>query len=117
MPTPAASDTILDTHVWLALASGGRKLTARALRRVEQASRRGRLTLSAVSVFETLVLVQRGKLTPKMDARAWTTEMVRATGVNVAVVDLEVAIVAGWLSGIHADPADRLIVATAIVRD
>jgi len=60
-----------------------------------------------------LVDAQRIRLPVELtQLRTWA----KAAGVNEIPVDGDIAITGGRLTGLHGDPADRLIVATALCR-
>jgi PIN domain nuclease of toxin-antitoxin system len=106
---------LLDTHVLLWLANDDRRLGRRTLRRIDRALASGGVAVSALSFCETANLVHARRL----DLGA-TTEAFRAVtlkqGILEIVVDGEIAIASAGLTGMHADPADRIIVATALAR-
>ncbi len=55
----------------------------------------------------------KGRIDLGHDMRAWRTRLL-ADGLVEIPVDGDIAIRANGLAGLHADPADRLIVATAL---
>ena len=106
---------LLDTHVlvWASLAP--ERLGDQASRRFEQAWAGGgqSVGVSAVSFWEVAMLVAKGRLhleqTPMQWRRTWL-----AAGLAEWPLTGAIGIVAVHLDGLHADPADRWIVATAI---
>ncbi len=106
---------LLDTHVLIWLSEGDGRLGGRARRRIERAFRDGEAAASAFSFWEIANLTHarrlRGLRTPE-EFRAITLR----SGVVEIEVDGEIAILSTRLAGMHADPADRLIVATALAR-
>ncbi len=69
--------------------------------------------MSAVSFWEIATLVRRRRLTLPADPASWRRRQL-ADGLVEIPVDGEVATRAGLLADLHGDPADRLIVATAL---
>lgn len=69
--------------------------------------------LSAISVWETVLATQRGRIvvaaSPEENARQWLA----ASPVHLLPVDKEIAILARTLRFEHEDPTDRFIAATA----
>ena len=84
---------------------------------VTRASARRELFLSSLTAWEIATLVRRGRLSTAVSAQALVNQLFSHPGVREVPVDREIGLVAGTLlDGFHGDPADRLIVATAIVR-
>lgn len=61
------------------------------------------------------MLAGRGRLELPAPVAAWRREIL-ATGLQELPVDGEVGIQAAQLQDFHADPADRILVATAMLR-
>ena len=104
---------LVDTHVLLWMSWGDRRLGAHTRRRLEQARTDEDAAVSAVSFLEIATLVRKGRLTLPGDPAAWRRRQL-ADGIAEIPVDGEVATRAGLLADLHGDPADRLIVATAL---
>lgn len=107
--------TLLDTHVLVWLDSADSRLGAEARKAIEEAHQAGELAVSAISFWETAMLVERGRLDLDIPAHAWRQDLLSA-GLREIAVDGEIGIAAVTLEGFHGDPADRLITATAMVR-
>ncbi|HVZ73084.1 MAG TPA: type II toxin-antitoxin system VapC family toxin [Polyangia bacterium] len=104
---------LLDTHVWLwALLE-----PARLRRDVVSllASPDHEKWLSSISIWETLILAERGRLALRPDPEAWVRAQLPRAPIRQAHVDHEVALVSRRLRTTHQDPADRFIAATARV--
>jgi PIN domain nuclease of toxin-antitoxin system len=69
--------------------------------------------VSAISFWEIAMLVARGRLRIHHPLADWREEVL-SLGVVEVVVDGATGIEAEMLKGLHRDPADRLIVATAL---
>ena len=102
---------LLDTHAWLWWAGDHAKLPPRLRRRLgaERA-----LAISAMSCWEAAMLIQRGRLELAPDARAGIRDACSIPNLRIVPVTDSIAIEAGLLSDFHGDPADRIIVATAL---
>ena len=59
------------------------------------------------------MLREKGRIDLSRDVRAWRTRLLQ-DGLIEIPVDGDIAIRANELTDLHADPADRLIVATAL---
>jgi PIN domain nuclease of toxin-antitoxin system len=104
---------LLDSHIWLwSLAR-----PARLSRRVRSALTRAgsELWLSPVSVWEVLVLAERGRVKLQEDPRRWVAEALDRTPAQEAPLTFEVAVRSREVLPGHSDPADRFLVATALV--
>ena len=104
---------LLDTHVviWCAADPGRLKpeVTARFLEAAET------LWYSPISVWETMVLAEKGRITLGPDIPASTRDIFDRLPLREATLNTAVAIRSRQLSLSHADPADRFIAATALV--
>lgn len=105
---------LLDTHVLVWLLSGNDRLGAAAREAIQQAAEAGELHVSAISPWEIAVLVGKGQLLLEQDVDAWVQAALALPGIHLEPVSPAVAVASTRLPGeIHADPADRIIAATA----
>lgn len=104
---------LLDTHVWLWSLLEPARLT----RRVRSAVTRpqNELWISPISVWELLVLAERGRVKLDSEPRQWVTEALARTPAQEAVLTFEVAVRSREVMLAHPDPGDRFLVATALV--
>ena len=106
---------LLDTHVWLWALLEPERLTTEV--RAALASPENELWLSPISVWEALLLAERGRLSVPAPASDWIREMLSAMPRREAPVTHEVAILSRELKLAHQAPADRFLAATARVFD
>jgi PIN domain nuclease of toxin-antitoxin system len=104
---------LLDTHVWLWSVLGDERLSTRVAR--ELRSPVNRLWLSPISVWEALLLCERGRFTPAEDVEGWVKMALTAIPFTEAPFTHDVALTTRTIRLAHRDPADRLLVATAKV--
>jgi PIN domain nuclease of toxin-antitoxin system len=104
---------LLDTHIWLWSLSDPAKLG----RRVKSALTRAgnELWVSPISAWELLVLAERGRIKLDDEPRRWIAEAINRTPAEEAVLTFEIAIRSREIMSAHADPADRFLIATALV--
>ena len=103
---------MLDTHAWLWWAADRKKLSRSLQRRL---ANERELVISAISCWEVGMLIDHGRLKLRGDARAGIREALAVARLRVVPVSEAIATEAGLLGhGFHGDPADRLIVATAL---
>jgi PIN domain nuclease of toxin-antitoxin system len=107
---------ILDTHVALWLTLGSDSLGKRSRRLTQQAAAEKELAISAVSFWEIALLITKRRLRPPDTAKEMRRQILGAGATELPLTG-EIAILAGELEGLHADPADRFIAATAVVHD
>jgi PIN domain nuclease of toxin-antitoxin system len=106
---------LLDTHIWRWSLSAPEKLGKR-LRAV--LTRRGtELWLSPISVWELLVLAERGRIRFASEPRRWIAEALSRTPAHEAPLTYQVAIRSREILPAHQDPADRFLIATALIYD
>lgn len=106
---------LLDTHVWLWYLRGDQHLRART-RRLIDASLED-CWLSPITIWETGILLERGKIRMHGGFRAWLEQNQRRVPVREAPFNEAVALEVFDLDLPHRDPADRFLAATARVYD
>jgi len=104
---------LLDTHVLVWVRQGSSRVGRRAVRRIDAALRAGSLGVSAFSFWEIAMLVSQGRLGLRVTVDQFRSATLSA-GVTERPVDGAIAILSTHLDGLHGDPADRIIVATAL---
>lgn len=104
---------ILDTCALVYDALAPQRLTKRARRAVEEADLVGELACCDISLWEIGMLVARDRLNPGTDAGTFIRLAIESRGLAVLPITPEIGARAAEI-GLHADPADRIIAATAI---
>lgn len=112
----APSPLLLDTCALIWLVNGG--LSQKATAAVTMAIIAGGVYVSPVSAWEVGMLSSprgnRPALSFLPDAKAWFARVMARTGVLEAALTSDIAVDASCMpGGMHGDPADRLLVATA----
>jgi len=105
---------ILDTCALLWLASGDKKLSRPALKRINEAPA---VYVSAISGFEIATKAAKAKLKLPCPPQEWFDNIIEHHGLTVLPLDLNVCIAAVQLPPIHNDPCDRFIIAAAKMND
>lgn len=103
---------LADTHAWLWWTSSPELLSPSARAALEQTDRIG---VSAISCYEAVGLIHRGRVHPDRDPRDWLSEALRIE--RIEVLDVSGAIAAGaalFPRDRMRDPIDRIIVGTAL---
>ena len=102
---------LLDTCALLWLGMGGGDLSPEAKRRIETAAN---LFHSSISAWELARLVKEGKIEIGAEPDVFLSDLADQYGlVSIPPTD-EIAIRAAQLPDLHKDPADRIIIATAL---
>lgn len=104
---------LLDTHVWIWNLAGSKKLPLKFKEIIE--SDENEIWLSPVSVWEAIVLGEKGRLKLKPDPIAWVREALQQDNLREAPLNNEVAIRSRQLKFPYQDPADRFLAATAMI--
>ena len=103
---------VLDTHVLVWLDQGLPNLGPRCRGLADGALEEDALTVSAITFWEVAMLVARKRLALELTVDQWRRDLL-AAGLREIPVDGRVGVRAVSLTGLHRDPADRIIAATA----
>jgi PIN domain nuclease of toxin-antitoxin system len=106
---------LLDTHIWVWSHVQPDRLEPAVAEALEAPE--NELWLSPISVWEFLLLVERGRLVLGSTPRAWIDEAWARAPMREAPLNLEVALRSRTVKVPHQDPADRFLAATAEVHD
>lgn len=104
---------LLDTNALVWSHSGDRRLGRRAAAVIEQTLALGDAAVSAMTFWEVAMLHDKGRMQFLSDIPTWRLTLLE-DGLNEIPVDGEIAARAGALVGLPGDPADRIIVSTAL---
>jgi PIN domain nuclease of toxin-antitoxin system len=110
---------LLDTHVWIWAVEGNRQaLSQNAIWAIEDASKEGRILVSAISIWEVAMLEARGRITLSRSVEAWVEAALRGPGVRLLELSPAISVESTRLPGDPpADPADRILLASARNQD
>ncbi len=106
---------ILDTHIILWSAAEPQRLSPKITEALENQS--NELWFSPVSVWEILVLEEKGRISLGSNAVKAVREIFSKIPLREATLNQEVAIQSRLVNLPHQDPADRFLAATAVVYD
>lgn len=105
---------LLDTHVWIWLMEGDLGLSRSFQQAVDRAKKYDGNLISAISVWELGMLVEKKRLELAKDPLDWAEQSLHFKGMRLVPITPRIAIQSTRLPGnLHADPADRLLVASA----
>ena len=105
---------LLDTHVLLWLAAEPARLSRRAAAAIRRSLRTGGIAIASISLWEIAMMFSQGRLRSRGTIEASIESLLRATGVVLRDITPAIAALATQFPpDFPADPADRLIAATA----
>ena len=105
---------VLDTHAWVWSVSDPQKLGAAATRAIRSATAVG---VPAVCCWELAMLISKGRVSVDRSPLEWMAQALARPRVELLPLTPAVAVQSTQLGhAFQGDPADRLIVATAILQ-
>lgn len=101
---------VLDTHALLWWHAKSDRLSAKALRAINDASV---VIVSPISFWEIAMLVQKGRVALDRPTDIWVSDFQSTDRIEISQLTPAIAVAAAELRDLHGDPADRILVATA----
>ena len=93
--------------------TGDPRLGSTARTEIDTSLREGTAAVSAITFWEVGMRVEKGGLNLGRHLEAWRQDLLEAGLIEISVSGI-IAARAGLLTEMHGDPADRIIVATAM---
>lgn len=106
---------LLDTHILLWSLLEPDRLAVKVSAELQNTS--NELWLSPISTWEIIVLAEKGRIVLDAEPELWLRDVFKTISFREAPLNHEVAIQSRMIDLAHEDPADRFLVATAIVYD
>lgn len=103
---------LLDTHIWLWYLLGNERLSTQLQSTIAAATTE--LWLSPISIWETLLLAEKGRLSLQPNSVAWVDLALNTLEIREAPLNRHIAILSRQIQLPHQDPGDRFIAATAV---
>ena len=103
---------LLDTCALIWLGNGDAMLSLDARQLIEESET---VYVSPISLWEISNKCRKGKLQLKYPAREWFDKILKKYRLTMLPITNEVMFLAGELEEHHKDPADRMIIASALV--
>jgi PIN domain nuclease of toxin-antitoxin system len=103
---------LLDTHIWIWYLLGNPRLSETLQRAI--ADETNELWLSPISIWETLLLAEKGRIILEPTPQQWVEHSLQELDTQEATLTNNIAILSRQLDLVHQDPADRFIAATAV---
>lgn len=106
---------LLDTHALIWWREADARLSQRTQTAIAHEEQAGMIAVSAFSFWEIALLVQRNRLNLSCGVAKWVSLIEALNCTFFVPVDTNIAVASVQLpAGLHRDPADRIIVATAL---
>lgn len=107
---------LLDTHAWIWMVMDPKRLSKPAVQAIRRAAKAQDLAIASISLYEAAWLFANRRVRIPGTVSQGVRELIDASRVQVLEVVPDIASVAAQLpEPVPSDPADRLIVATALV--
>ena len=103
---------LLDTHIWLWYLLGDQRLSLQLQTAI--ADPNTELWLRPISIWETLILAEKGRISLQPDSVTWVNLALKTLETREAQMNHAIAILSREIALPHQDPGDRFIAATAI---
>jgi len=109
---------LLDTHILLE-AMGDFRMTPKIARQIERAAQRDELLVSVISAWEIAMLASanRVRVVKGLTIHGLIERCLDRARARIVPTSVAICVEAGSLAGLHGDPADRIITATARLED
>lgn len=108
------SDLLLDTHVVLWFVAGNERLGLNARKAIDVARKAGKIYVSCASLWEVGCLQAKKKIDVGDDLRTFWLDAMNLLSGKELVLGRPQIFKFFTLEGMHNDPSDRFIVATAV---
>ncbi|MGD0730719.1 MAG: type II toxin-antitoxin system VapC family toxin [Terracidiphilus sp.] len=105
---------LVDTHTLIWMVEEAPQLGAQVAEILNRAGWENRIAVSAITPWEIALLVSKGRLKLGAEVMRWIRIALAKPGVRLVPLEPEIAVASMRLPfEMHADPADRILVATA----
>lgn len=101
---------LLDTHIWVRWLISD-NMNPALIDTIENSEQ---VCISSISCWEVVYLAKRGRIQLEMPSQKWIEVGLSDSSITCLPIDRQIAVLAANLPDHHRDPADRIIIATAI---
>lgn len=106
---------LLDTHALVWYLDNPEKLSQKGRKAIDTGLRNEGAGIADITLWEIAMLVHKGRLTFDRDVEQWLADLSQLPNFKKFRISPPIAALSAHLPGtFHGDPADRLIVATAL---
>lgn len=103
---------LLDTHIWLWYLLGNDRLSIQLQTAIADSTTE--LWLSPISIWETIILAEKKRISLQPDALTWVNLALKNLETREALLNHDIALLSRQIELPHQDPGDRFIAATSI---
>jgi len=107
---------ILDTHIWIWWVDYSPRLTKRLQELIKIHQPNG-LGISIFSCWEVAKLVEKNRLQLTCSVEEWLNTGLAYPNIQLLPLSLPIILKSTQLEGFHNDPADQILVATALIHN
>lgn len=105
---------LLDTHVWLGLVTGNPIFSQTFIKAADYAAEQERILVAPISIWEIGMLVEKKRIILNKEPLDWVNQALEDYGFRLTPFSPKIAIESTRIPDlVHADPADRILIATA----
>jgi PIN domain nuclease of toxin-antitoxin system len=104
-------NVLLDTHIWIWWINQDQQLPSKAAQLIGMADN---VAVSSISCWEVRMLHQRQRIELSISIDSWFEQALQLADINCLPINCTIADKSANLPQHHRDPADRLIIATAL---
>jgi len=112
---PDMKPLLLDTCAAIWFLEGSSELSTQAIQMIDEAIHRNELFISAITLWEVAQLNSQNRVSLCLSIKDWLNKMIDIPGLILLPITPEVAALSCDLPGFHKDPADKIIVASALI--
>jgi PIN domain nuclease of toxin-antitoxin system len=105
---------LLDTHIFVWMITEAKRLSQDFHLLIEKYIAGRRILISAITMWEIAILVQKKRLQFSLPIKEWIEKAVLTPGITIIPLSTDILLESCLLPGtFHQDPADRMIIATS----
>ena len=108
------NNLILDTCGFIWLSQGGGKLSTKTIKCIDQANF---VYVSTITAWEIGFLYAKKKISLPLEPEEWFNQVCESQNIAILNITTDIAFHSNKLPWHHKDPADRLIISTAITNN
>lgn len=105
---------LLDTNALIWWSTAPEKLSRKARKTIEDVIKKEEILISSISVWEVFLLMRKNKVGFSIDVDSWLDKLESLPFIRFVPIDNKIASQSVKLDFENSDPADRIIIATAL---
>lgn len=105
---------LLDTNVLIWWSTTPEKLSKKACKIIDETIKKEEILVSSISIWEVFLLIKKNRMGFSIDIDSWLEKLESLPFIKFIPVDNKIASQSVKLDFDNSDPADRIIIATAL---